>query len=735
MRLHVIVFSKDRPLQLDATLRSLRATCAAPDAVQVKVIHVASTPRLAELYARVAAENPWAELVPERGFRETLLAAARGAGLLGFVVDDCLFVRPWDPAPIAAVLASHAEVIGASLRLGRNTAHCYMLDRPQRVPPLLPLGGGLLALEWPVAEHDFGYPLELSSSLYRASDLVPLLERLPYRNPNELELALATVAREAFATTRPVLLCPERSAAFCAPLNVVQTTFANRNGARPEHSPEALADRYERGERIDVDALRGYTPRACHEELALPFTGGAATPAEPGRPVRIGFLVIATQKYVDLFPPLRRSIREHLRVPGADVRFFCFTDRELAPEPDTTVFRVDHLPWPLVTLLRYRFFAARRAELAAMDYLLYVDADMRFVAPVGPEVLGDRVCVRHPGFHAAPRSRFTYERDPRSAACVPDDRGTHYFQNCFQGGRSDLFLEMASELEDAINGDLKKNVIAVWHDESHMNRYMIDHPPDRILDPGYAYPEGWSLPFAPRIMGVSKDHAAIRAEERAAPITVMEHSLVVPPDGRGLQVVDLGFSLGEFAEGLIAAVGTQRIGRYLGVEASSALFERARARFAGLEFLSLEHAAVSDADGRTVTFAEDTRSPYNGNALAAARPAFDHFSTTRRNVEVTTISLDAILSRFEYVDVLKVDIEGSEIAAFEAASPGLLSRVRQITCEFHDFVDPSLRPSVERVVKKLQTEGFEVRRVVPTDYMHGSRWYDTHFVNTRFAAC
>jgi histo-blood group ABO system transferase len=456
--------------------------------------------------------------------------------------------------------------------------------------------------------------------------------------------------------------------------------------------------------------------------------------------VRVGVLIVATNKYFELFPPLARSIRQHLRIPGAEVRLFCFTNVEAAVEADTTLVHVDHQPWPLVTLLRYKFFTDHADLLSTMDHLVYVDADMRFVAPVGSEILGDRVCVLHPGFHASPRADFTYETNPRSRAYVAPERGQHYFQNCFQAGRADLFLDMARELDEAIREDLRNNLIAVWWDESHMNRFMVDHPPTRILHPGYAYPEGWDLPFEAKVMGLAKDHEAMRSEPAApapapapAVLRVMEHSLALPAHDGPLQVLDLGFSLGEFLEGLLSAVGSARIGRYLAVEASPALCRAAAERWRSLPFFALRNQAVSHRDGQRVAFAEDAASPYNGTTLARARAAFDRFPGTRRDVEVPTVSLDTLLAELDHVDLLKIDIEGSELAALAAVSPDMIARVDQITCEFHDFLDPSLTPQVQATVARLQSLGFELHRAVATDYMHGSRFYDTHFLGHRLA--
>lgn len=68
-------------------------------------------------------------------------------------------------------------------------------------------------------------------------------------------------------------------------------------------------------------------------------------------------------------------------------------------------------------------------------------------------------------------------------------------------------MEMSEVIADRVNKDLDNDIIAVWHDESHMNRYMIDNPPTLELSPEYCYPEpelGRHSQFDPKIIALLK---------------------------------------------------------------------------------------------------------------------------------------------------------------------------------------------------------------------------------------
>ena len=70
---------------------------------------------------------------------------------------------------------------------------------------------------------------------------------------------------------------------------------------------------------------------------------------------------------------------------------------------------------------------------------------------------------------------------------------------------------MAKIITENIYQDLKNNIIAIWHDESHLNRFYIDNKPTLILSPSYCYPESWNLPYKKRLLALDKNHKEVRS--------------------------------------------------------------------------------------------------------------------------------------------------------------------------------------------------------------------------------
>ena len=266
-----ILFSKDRPLQLDATIRGFFLHCRDSEFIKMKVIWAASDALMEELYLQMAkqfAREHGVEFIRETEFRFDVLKSLNGFEYVMFLVDDNLFVKDFLVRQVTDSLDDYPQAIGFSLRLGRNTSYCYPVDQSQRLPEFDSLNGFVLQYDWTRAEFDFGYPLEVSSSVYRVTDMLSLLTTLEFRNPNTLE-ALMAKQKSRFIKTLFLLLCFETSVSFCSPLNRVQAVYENRAGNRAEYSPVALLSLYLSGQRINIQAYDGFVPIGCHQEVEL----------------------------------------------------------------------------------------------------------------------------------------------------------------------------------------------------------------------------------------------------------------------------------------------------------------------------------------------------------------------------------------------------------------------------------------------------------------------------------
>jgi len=165
------------------------------------------------------------------------------------------------------------------------------------------------------------------------------------------------------------------------------------------------------------------------------------------------------------------------------------------------VLRVEHLPVPLPSLLRYHWICRLRATLLQYDYVYYLDVDSEILKKIGNEVLRPLVAVRHWRWPKPELTiHATFEERPESLAYVDSQKAVGYFHGSFQGGEARHFMRTARILRDRINHDLtnggkgKGGLIAVWYDESHWNHFVNENFHFfHVLGPEYAS-VGSSLP-------------------------------------------------------------------------------------------------------------------------------------------------------------------------------------------------------------------------------------------------
>lgn len=215
---------------------------------------------------------------------------------------------------------------------------------------------------------------------------------------------------------------------------------------------------------------------------------------------KLGILYIATGRYRIFWEQFFRSAEKFL-TPEVEKHYFVFTDGIISPSETSRVHIVsqESLKWPYITLLRFQIFLKAEKDLQAMDYLLFCNANLEFVSPINSADLFSQDGIHpltgaiHPGFHNETNKRlFSYDRNPKSKAFMDNNDGEAYYAGGLNGGSRSDFLDLVHELANRINTDLKDNIIALWHDESHINRYFYEKR-DKLhaLPVQYLIPEEW----------------------------------------------------------------------------------------------------------------------------------------------------------------------------------------------------------------------------------------------------
>lgn len=218
--------------------------------------------------------------------------------------------------------------------------------------------------------------------------------------------------------------------------------------------------------------------------------------------MKIAILYICTGEYVAFWEDFYCSIELNF-LPGDVKDYFVFTDSECiyGEKDNEKIHRIyqESLGWPGNTLFRFQMFSKILEQLKIFDYIFFMNANVECKREITREMFlpqdNDLLVVQHPGYYDKRNYEFPYERHKKSLAYIPYREGQIYVCGGINGGKAEPYIRLIRELARRIQDDYERGIVAVWHDESQLNRYIIDHTDYRLLTPSFCYPEGAEIPF------------------------------------------------------------------------------------------------------------------------------------------------------------------------------------------------------------------------------------------------
>jgi hypothetical protein len=232
---------------------------------------------------------------------------------------------------------------------------------------------------------------------------------------------------------------------------------------------------------------------------------------------KIAILYICTGNYSIFWEGFFKTFEERF-LPNTEKHYHVFTDSDKINEnicERVYIHELAPLPWPLVTLLRFHTFLSIEEKLRQYDYCVFFNSNFECEMIITEDEFlpqeenGEEIVVaKHPGYINSFPAFYPLERRKMSKAYVPYNNGKYYCIGALIGGTSESFLKMSRILRSAIDEDLKNNIIANWHDESHFNRYIIGRTDLKILEPSFCYPwpaERYKPVYLCKIRTISKE--------------------------------------------------------------------------------------------------------------------------------------------------------------------------------------------------------------------------------------
>ncbi len=237
----VIVFSKDRPLQLQAYLESLFYYSS----IKEDSIYVLYRPTENISYQELIRQYPNIHWVEETNFPAdlmTIIDEAKDFILWG--CDDVFFKSFFDPTICLKALSQDPKIFGFGLRLGKNIhPSVEMISR-----------GDYLLCNWTKSPQGYwSYPWEVSTSIYRKSDVMEFIKLSSnISNPNHLEGGLAGYFEQTKDSNNHKYLASfESSKTVTLTINRVQETHPNWFDGTDDSSPDNLYQYFLKGYKLN----------------------------------------------------------------------------------------------------------------------------------------------------------------------------------------------------------------------------------------------------------------------------------------------------------------------------------------------------------------------------------------------------------------------------------------------------------------------------------------------------
>ena len=288
MPISSIIFSKNRPLQLDLCLRSLSNLNMDYDPT---VIYDCDD-EYCEAYQTLKQEHSGVEFWKQskslfKDIRNRISTSE--CDWTFFLTDDCIVYR--ESLELSEYVLTELfknELLGCfSLRLGLNTnkrqiklndGTSTMIDDPLvylKDQTVYRNDRGMVCYDR--SQHLYGgywnYPFSVDGHIYRTEDLLGWVNELCYiepikkwkQTPNEFERSLQRFAQEL----PPFVAMNKLSCVVNSPNNRVQDTIANINGVDFEFKPEDLLKMYKQGHRINPEKIDFSNVCCAHMELNI----------------------------------------------------------------------------------------------------------------------------------------------------------------------------------------------------------------------------------------------------------------------------------------------------------------------------------------------------------------------------------------------------------------------------------------------------------------------------------
>lgn len=273
-----IVFSKDRPLQLDLCLKSLKKNFH--DCDTVIVIYKYSDEYISSLEI-LQYEHPSVRFIEQSDsiYNDVLqIASSTSNKYICFFTDDNIFYAPIKLDNIYEQIFAAPNVSCFSFRLGKNiiirhsnngAEYPDSLKNHQQIQQFI----FVAKTTYPYGSY-WSYSHSVDGHVFRRTDIIKMFDEIEYLNqrfkfkqtPNEVESQM----QKFWTQSGDFIVCLEHSSVVNSPNNRVSDThIENFSGGIFNYDPEYLLGKYLNNKRIELSMLDFSNIRCPHQEIDI----------------------------------------------------------------------------------------------------------------------------------------------------------------------------------------------------------------------------------------------------------------------------------------------------------------------------------------------------------------------------------------------------------------------------------------------------------------------------------
>lgn len=266
-KINYLLFSKDRPMQLELAIRSIKEKLHIPYTLYAQYTH--SNEFYKGGYDLLKKMHPEVIYIRESTVRNSLILAVHGwkEEYLMFDADDSVFVQDVSQEEFNTLFNTYTKnpkIHTISFRMNPTINYCYPAKKEIEPPHFIENTDKYILWDWTksVPHYCWGYPMSAISHIYKKRDILPIIMKNEFTNVNSLESVLN---RNRF-WDKSLMISFKETKCFSVQNNFVKSE-SNPNDACDFYSIAGLNLKFLEGYIISTENIYGHVDNKAHGHI------------------------------------------------------------------------------------------------------------------------------------------------------------------------------------------------------------------------------------------------------------------------------------------------------------------------------------------------------------------------------------------------------------------------------------------------------------------------------------